>query len=43
MVAPVSINGSQYVVRYYKNIRGQISSEILESCRFVPILNGIER
>ncbi len=43
LVAPVLIDGSQYVVRYRKSLSSRLESEVLENCRFVPILDGIQR
>jgi len=42
MVAPIEKNGQEVVIRYRKN-RGVITSETLEKCRFVPVLDGVQR
>jgi len=39
LLAPIETNGRQFITRYYKR-NGIISSETLEPCFFVPILNG---
>jgi len=39
LLAPIETNGRQFITRYYKQ-NGKISSETLEPCFFVPILNG---
>jgi len=43
LVAPIEFeHGKQKIVKY-KKIKGQISSEILEDCLFVPILDGTQK
>jgi len=39
LLAPIEKEGRQFITRYYKR-NGKISSEVLESCFFVPILDG---
>ncbi len=39
LLAPIEKNGLQIIVRYYKK-NGKISSEIIEPCLFVPIVDG---
>jgi protein-L-isoaspartate(D-aspartate) O-methyltransferase len=40
LIAPVNQNGvNQIITRYYKR-RGHITSEAIESCFFVPVLDG---
>ena len=39
LLAPIEKEGRQFITRYYKQ-NGKISSETLEPCFFVPILNG---
>jgi len=41
LLAPIEKDGKQFITRYYKrNGNGKITSETLEPCFFVPILNG---
>ncbi len=42
MVAPIFSNGKEVVVRYRKN-NGVVTSEMLEECRFVPVLSGVQK
>jgi protein-L-isoaspartate(D-aspartate) O-methyltransferase len=39
LLAPIEKNGFQIITRYYKK-NGKISSESIESCLFVPIVDG---
>ncbi len=39
LLAPIEQDGLQIITRYYKK-EGKISSEILEPCLFVPVLDG---
>ena len=39
LLAPIEQNGLQIITRYYK-IDGKISSEVIEPCLFVPIVDG---
>ena len=39
LLAPIEKDGKQFITRYYKR-NGKISSEVIEPCFFVPILNG---
>jgi len=39
LLAPIEKEGKQFITRYYKR-NGNISSEVIEPCFFVPILNG---
>ncbi len=39
LLAPIEENGLQIITRYYKK-NGKISSEIIEPCLFVPIVDG---
>jgi len=39
LLAPIEQDGLQIITRYYKK-RGKISSEIIEPCLFVPIVDG---
>jgi len=42
LVAPINENGLQIITRYYKR-NGHISSEAIEPCLFVPVLDGTQR
>lgn len=42
LVAPINENGLQIITRYYKR-NGHISSEAIEPCLFVPVLDGTRR
>jgi protein-L-isoaspartate(D-aspartate) O-methyltransferase len=42
MVAPVDIDGYQALIRYHKK-ESTITSELLEECRFVPVVDGVQR
>jgi protein-L-isoaspartate(D-aspartate) O-methyltransferase len=39
LVAPIEADGLQIITRYYKR-NGKITSEAIEPCLFVPIVNG---
>lgn len=39
LIAPINENGLQIITRYYKN-NGSITSEAIEPCLFVPVLDG---
>ncbi len=39
LIAPIEEDGFQAITRFYKR-NGQISSEMIEMCRFVPVLDG---
>jgi protein-L-isoaspartate(D-aspartate) O-methyltransferase len=39
LLAPIEQDGLQIITRYYKR-NGKISSEVIEPCLFVPVLNG---
>jgi protein-L-isoaspartate(D-aspartate) O-methyltransferase len=39
LLAPIEQDGLQIITRYYKR-NGKISSEVIEPCLFVPIVNG---
>ncbi len=43
LVAPIYHNGKQVIARFIKNDINSISSQILETCEFVPIKQGIMR
>ncbi|MEA3417789.1 MAG: protein-L-isoaspartate(D-aspartate) O-methyltransferase [Campylobacterota bacterium] len=42
LVAPVQEGPMEIITRYYKR-KGRISSEAIETCRFVPVLDGTEK
>ena len=42
LVAPVQEGPMEIITRFYKR-KGRISSEAIEACRFVPVLDGTER
>ena len=42
LVAPVQEGPMEIITRYYKR-NGRISSEAIETCRFVPVLDGTEK
>lgn len=42
LLAPVQVGSQEIITKFYKR-RGRITSEALEVCRFVPIIDGIER
>jgi len=41
LIAPVEEYGLQTITRYYKR-GGKITSEVIETCRFVPVVEGKE-
>ena len=43
LVAPINQNGLQIITRYYKRNGHISSSEAIEPCLFVPVLNGTRR
>lgn len=42
LLAPVQVGSQEIITKFYKR-RGRITSEALEVCRFVPIIDGIEK
>lgn len=42
LIAPVNQDGLQIITRYYKQ-HGRITSETIEPCLFVPVLDGTKR
>lgn len=42
LVAPVKKNGKQYIVKFQKDINGNIKESIFDECLFVPLLSGRE-
>jgi protein-L-isoaspartate(D-aspartate) O-methyltransferase len=40
LLAPIEQGGLQIITRFYKNQDGKISSEEIEPCLFVPIIDG---
>ena len=42
LIAPVQQGPMEIITRFYKR-RGRISSEAIEACRFVPVLDGTEK
>ena len=42
LIAPVQQGPMEIITRFYKR-KGRISSEAIESCRFVPVLDGTEK
>lgn len=42
LVAPIENGGKQVITRYTKGATG-LKAEVLESCRFVPVLDGVQR
>jgi protein-L-isoaspartate(D-aspartate) O-methyltransferase len=42
LLAPVQEGPMEIITRFYKR-KGRISSEAIEACRFVPVLDGTER
>ncbi len=42
LIAPIEIGSQEVIKRFYKR-NGRISSEEIELCRFVPVLNGTEK
>jgi len=39
LLAPIEQDGIQIITRFYKKL-GRISSEVIEPCLFVPIVDG---
>ena len=42
LVAPIGKNGKQFIVKFTKDSRGEITQKALDECLFVPLLGGIE-
>ena len=42
LIAPVQVGSQEIITKFHKK-RGRITSEALEVCRFVPIIDGIEK
>ena len=42
LVAPIEKNGKQFIVKFTKDSRGEITQKELDECLFVPLLGGIE-
>ena len=42
LIAPVQQGPMEIITRFYKR-KGRISSEAIEACRFVPVLDGTEK
>ena len=42
LIAPINENGLQIITRYYKR-NGHVTSETIEPCLFVPVLDGTQR
>jgi len=42
LIAPINQDGLQIITRYYKR-DGRITSEAIEPCLFVPVLDGVKR
>mgnify|MGYP000430188894 CR=1 FL=1 len=42
LVAPIEKNGKQFIVKFTKDSRGEITQKALDECLFVPLLGGIE-
>jgi protein-L-isoaspartate(D-aspartate) O-methyltransferase len=42
LIAPMQEGPMEIITRFYKR-NGRISSEVIEACHFVPVLNGIEK
>jgi len=43
LVAPIHIRGVETIMRFHKESNGSIKQEELEPCRFVPILDGVQK
>ncbi len=43
LVAPMYYNGGQVITRFIKHANDNVSKQILESCTFVPIKQGVMR
>lgn len=43
LVAPINNGRGESIVRFYKHIDGKIDQEVLEPCRFVPVLDGVQK
>ena len=42
LIAPVQVGSQEIITKFHKK-RGRITSKALEVCRFVPIIDGIEK
>ena len=42
LVAPIKKEGKQFIVKFKKDARGEITQRALDECLFVPLLGGIE-
>ena len=42
LVAPIKKDGKQFIVKFTKGARGEITQKALDECLFVPLLGGIE-
>ena len=42
LVAPIKKDGKQFIVKFTKDARGEITQKALDECLFVPLLGGIE-
>ena len=42
LVAPIKKEGKQFIVKFKKDARGEITQKVLDECLFVPLLGGIE-
>ena len=42
LVAPIKKDGKQFIVKFKKDARGEITQKALDECLFVPLLGGIE-
>ncbi len=42
LVAPIKKDGKQFIVKFTKDARGEITQKTLDECLFVPLLGGIE-
>jgi protein-L-isoaspartate(D-aspartate) O-methyltransferase len=43
LVAPINNGKGESIVRFHKDTNGTIEQERLEPCRFVPILDGVQK
>ena len=42
LVAPIKKDSKQFIVKFTKDARGEITQKALDECLFVPLLGGIE-
>ena len=42
LVAPIKKDGKQFIVKFKKDARGEITQKALDECLFVPLLSGRE-